>query len=78
MLGVLATGAVNANNENAARAKCSVATLPGTYFLAQSRKTCPGLHNFLPLLTIILINPILQGENSLDSSARRGPCDLDQ
>jgi hypothetical protein len=30
------------------------------------------------LLTIVLINPILQDENSLDSSARTGPCDLDQ
>src|SRR5918998_2152037 len=30
------------------------------------------------LLTIILINPILRGEKSVESSARTGPCDLHQ
>jgi hypothetical protein len=30
------------------------------------------------LLTVVLINPIYQGEESLQSSARTGLCDLDQ
>jgi hypothetical protein len=34
MLGVLAAGAVYANNEDAGAKKCSVATLHGTYLFA--------------------------------------------
>jgi hypothetical protein len=48
MLGVLAVGAVYANNEDAGAKKCSVATLHGTYLFAFNGVEITGNNNQAP------------------------------